>query len=249
MGVPKLILSARNEEQGYILITAIWLLILCGSIAALLMLRSLNSAKAAADNGAILQQKILLEGTVDTILAERLFEGNRSRWWLLPSSGSIIIDGKSVSVEISSENGRIDINEADPRLVDRALQGLGVEAAARAAAIGKLNYLRAIQARITSDADLDLLLSSRSESNPCLSRYFTLASGLPEPRAGQMAEPLARALAQPTTQSPMTPDGGTALRIVARSPKGAAIKVVARITGIRDQAAAITTWQYPARCI
>jgi hypothetical protein len=239
---------AQKGEQGYILITAIWLLTLCGAVAAIVMLRSLASAQTARDNGALLRQKILLDSAAETVLAERLFDGNHSRWWLVPSSGTLEIDGEQIAVAISSEAGRIDVNDADPKLIDTALQGLGVEASARANVVARIQYLRASKSLVHSDAELRALLLVASGNVSCVEKYFSLVSGHSEPRVGQMGDDLARALGQPVGLTPAVPEPGTALRIRVTVATGANLIVIARPVATRDQFAAVSRWERNAVC-
>jgi hypothetical protein len=239
---------AKTGEQGYILITAIWLLTLCGAVAAIVMLRGLASAQTAKGNGTLLRQKILLDSAAETVLAERLFDGNHSRWWLVPSSGTLEIDGEQIAVAISSEAGRIDVNEADPRLVDKALHGFGVEASARSSVVGRIQYLRATKSQLHSEAELRALFTGAAASAPCLERHFSLVSGLSEPRVGQMSDELAQALGQPIGFTPAVPEPGTALRIRVTVATGANLIVIARPVATRDQFAAVSRWERNAVC-
>ena len=103
----------RRGEEGFALITAVWLLVLCGAIGALVMLRSLSAAKTAKEQGDSLQHTILLESAVETVMAERMFGGPKSKWWALPASGSVAIGGHEVRVELTSEAGRANRGRAD----------------------------------------------------------------------------------------------------------------------------------------
>ena len=103
------------------MIAALWLLILGGSIAAVLMLRGLGEATAAAGRGAATAHKLALEGAIETVMADRLFHGARSVWWLVPHRASVMFGKESISVKITSESDLLDINEADLVVIDAAI--------------------------------------------------------------------------------------------------------------------------------
>jgi len=75
----------KRSEQGYILITAMWLLLLGGSIVALLMLRNLHAAEAYSDDRPQLQLRYAQESAVETVVADILFNGPRSEFARLPA--------------------------------------------------------------------------------------------------------------------------------------------------------------------
>jgi hypothetical protein len=237
-----------GHESGYVLITAIWLLILAGAIASVLMLWSLNATKSANNQSAALADKILLESAVETVFAERLFDGNRSQWWRTPAFGRVVIDNRTVEVSVTSESGRLDINEADLKLIGRALAGLGVPSTVRTRALVGLQIGRGNNRPITSFADIRALLGVDLSSNNCVEENVTFVSGLPTPRPDQLPPSLARALGQPSLQDTSVPEPGAALRVVVRINRGAGLLVVARITGLQGNPIAISSWDYAPSC-
>ena len=240
--------DARPDEQGYVLITAIWLLLLAGSIAALLMLRSIRAATDAKEVAQALGDKVALESAVETVLADRLFSGARSSWWATPARGTVRIGSRDVRVSLTSESGRIDINEADPLLVGRALQGLGVAADMRSFAVTRLQEYRATGRRITANGEIAALIVQASATQACLGDNFTLTSGLPQPLPTQMSADLARALGSAIAQTPAPPEIGVALRVKASLAGTAGLIVVARTTGLRDTPLAVSEWRYGLIC-
>src|SRR5688572_4437400 len=99
------------------------MLVLAGAITAVLMLRSLAGATAAVEHEEGIERKLALESAIETMLADRLFNGPRSGWWMTPVQGRIAMDGGDVAIRITSESGRLDVNVADPALIDSALRG------------------------------------------------------------------------------------------------------------------------------
>lgn len=219
-------------ERGFILIGTIWLLVLAGSIAAVLMLRSLGAATEAAAGAEALQRKLALESATETVLADHLFNDIRGRWWLLPATGQVTVGGQNVNVRITSESGRLDVNEADPRLIDNALRAMGIDARNRDPIINRLIERRSMRQPIATFAALRSLLAAGPASHPCIINNLTFVSGRPEPRPSHMSPLLSRALASPATAPASAREAaepGAALRIEAMTPEGASLMTVARI--------------------
>ncbi len=106
-----------RRANRVILIAVIWMLILVSAIVAVLMLRGMSRAVDANAAGQALTQKLLAEGTVT-------------------------IGRKQIQMQVSSESGRLDINEASLELIDRALIRLGVEAGERRVVLDRLGAHR-----------------------------------------------------------------------------------------------------------
>lgn len=227
-----------KNEQGFILIGAIWLLVLCGSIAAILTLRARDDYEAAAEEQRELTEALALDAALETILADILFYGARSRWGMVPAERRISFEGQPIDVRVSSELGRIDLNEADPDLVDRALGGFGVSAGDRNLLLAALAARRAAGTPIVSWDELQAILPSpgaRGGEGGCIREHFTIFSALARPQEAAMTAPLARALgsAHATAEpSQTTVAAGTPLRIELRLPAGAGLTAWVRVTGL-----------------
>jgi general secretion pathway protein K len=227
-----------KNERGFILIGAIWLLVLCGSIAAILTLRARDDYVAAADEQREMTQALALDAALETILADILFNGPRSRWGMVPVERRIAFLDQPIDVRISSELGRIDLNEANPALVDRALGGLGVGASDRTLLLGSLAARRTARKPIASWDELQAILppgrTGGGESG-CIEEHFTIFSALATPQEAAMPAPLARALGSAAAAGgpAATPAvAGTPLRIELKLPAGPALTAWVRVTGL-----------------
>jgi hypothetical protein len=69
----------RPAEQGTILITAIWLLILIGAIGPVMLAHSLTQARQVKSEGQVLASKVTLESAINHVLADRLSPRNPQR--------------------------------------------------------------------------------------------------------------------------------------------------------------------------
>lgn len=241
-----------GKEQGFVLIAAVWLLILAGSITAILMLRSISAATLAADQQEMASRKLVLEGAIETALADRLFGGPRSRWWLVPSEGPVTIAGRQVIVTLTSESGRLDVNRANPDLIDTALRGFGMEPSERARIAGQLATLREGESTIGSHSELAALFGqSRNSTASCLLDHFTISSGLAEPSPGQITPELARALGRAGGQAAVQPaqaEPGAALRVRAAEADGGPLTAIVRVAGTIDQPLSVSAWATASPC-
>jgi hypothetical protein len=169
----------------------------------------------------------------------------------LPASGNIDIGGRGVTVAVTSESGRLDVNEADPKLIERALAGLGVQPNVRAEFVRQIQTGRALKERVTSVAELRHLLGQsgvQGAASICVEDQLTLSSGLPQPQPGQVSARLARALGLVVAGTAAVPSAGTAIRIEAIIAGAPRLEVVLRVTGHRDEPLAISQWDYGGGC-
>ncbi len=241
------------KEQGFVLIAAIWLLILAGSIAAILMLRSLAGANAAAEHQDMIERRLALDSAIETMLADRLFNGNRSAWAVAPAGGAIAIGNRQIALRVTSESGRLDVNAADPALIDAALQGFGLAGAERTRIVDRLTAMRATRRRIGSLPELMALLGqAQARGGACLADSLTWTSGLTQPRPDQMERALAAALGGRNGATgdprPSPPEAGASLRIEASEAGGAAMIAIVRTTGLPEQPTSVSVWGSPPPC-
>jgi general secretion pathway protein K len=242
-----------ERERGFVLIAAIWLLILAGSIAAILMLRSLAAATAAADRTEEVERRLALESATETLLADRLFNSQRSRWWQAPTEGAVMIGAREVRLRMTSESGRLDVNNADIELIASALRGLGVAKGDRDRIVQRLTALRTLKKGISSAAELDALIAGvATPPEICLGEELTFVSGLAEPNPNHMSAALSRALGGrggargDGAAAPV--EGGAALRIEAREPGGAPLVSIVRLVGLPDRPLETSVWAMPSSC-
>lgn len=240
--------SPRRGEEGYVLLAAIWLLILAGSIAALLMSRSVLSATHVKDVETALNDKAALEGAIHTVLADRLVNGPRSSWWVLPAEGAVELATQQIRVRISNESSRLDLNAADIAVIDEALQGFEVPAAARARVAGALATRRAAKQPLTSFEDVAALLAGiTGPDGACLQDHVTISSGQSRPRSRQMTGPLADALGVAVDQVRSIAEPGASLRVEAAAPSGSAMMLITRVA-VRGEPLLISEWKSGPLC-
>jgi general secretion pathway protein K len=168
----------RKNEEGFILIAAIWLLLLAAVVVAVLMLRGYERSTIAATVSDRLQARLLLESAIETVVSDLLFSGSASRWSGLPATGSITLDGGSVAIEVSSENGRLDLNTIEPATLDTALRGFGVSALARDSVAAALSVRRQTKNPIATWADVEHVLAAPAAdiaAKHCRKRWLAAA--------------------------------------------------------------------------
>lgn len=244
-------LSSRRE-RGFILITAIWMLLLGASIVAILMVKNLHQSEQHSFEREQIAHKHARESAVETVVADLLFNGPRSSFAQLPSGMTYSFDGIDVTVKVSSESGKIDVNQADIALVERALRGLGVGAQTREAFLDQIRASRASESPFQSALDV---AGALHQSGLCqgigqedLGPYFTAYSGLAQPRQGQMDQRLARALGQPNIGSGGRTRSGTAVRVEAKSEQGNAQVAILRVGGSLSQSHVVIDWFQSGDC-
>ena len=245
-------LNLRQEgEEGFVLVSAIWLLLLGAAVVAIIQFTVLNRAKSLTFEKDQIEHRLALETAYETAIADMLFNGPRSAFAKMPSQMVYTLNGVSMTISVSSESGKLDINQADPALIDRALMGLGIDASKRTAFLGVLAGYRSSGFVISMTADLEAALQQAGVGPAggfCGLQYLTAHSGLPRPFTGQMPPELARAIGEPSTQRNSGFQPGSALRIAITKPGGPSLVAVVRMTGRLDQAVDVLDWRIGGDC-
>ncbi len=167
------------------LLAALWLLLLVGAIATFLMARSLRAATELKAEEQDLRERLVLASAIETVVADVIFNGPRSRWHMLPASGPVDVDGMTVQVTLSPENGRLDVNEAAPELIDDLFRGIGTPSQTRSRLLAALGERRVADQPIGSFSELEAMLKSSgldARVGSCLLEMLTPFSALPAPR-------------------------------------------------------------------
>lgn len=197
------------------------------------------------------QIKYAQESAIDTVVADMLFNGPRSAFARLPAETSYTINGVAIQVRVSSESGKIDVNQADPILMERALRGLGISGAQRQAFLTILAGERSASRLLQSPADIASAMQQAGIAvgdTFCPDSYFTTFSGLGQPVAGQMRPELAKALGQPSLPTETRATPGTALRVSVRAEGASPLTVVVRTSGLIGRSYSVLDWSDRAEC-
>lgn len=210
------------------LISALWLLLLAGVLTALILAQTRERAEDVRDSGDALRLGHALASAIATVNADRLFAGPASRWWEQPAQGAVEIDGVAVTLMLSNEAERIDLNRASREAMVVALDRLAREQPGVMAGVDRDALVLAIEARRASgvpfysarevaglmtggvvkfvpnqDDGKDESEERSASARLPITDFLTVASGLEKPR-------LARALGGSSE-----PSQGDAVRVVA----------------------------------
>jgi hypothetical protein len=147
----------RSTEDGFVLISAMWLLLLGAAIAALLMLHAMTASRDLRIEDDRFLADHAQADAIETVAADLVFSGQASHWSQLPSSGTLTLDGRTIDATATSEDPFLDINKADPKRIDGALQDHGYDGATRVALLGRIAIARASGHRIASYAEVAAL--------------------------------------------------------------------------------------------
>lgn len=240
-----------HGEQGYILITAIWMLLLGASIVAVIMAHNLRAAQEISFGREQTQIKYAQESAVETVVADILFNGPRSELARLPAETTYTISGIEMQVRVSSESGKIDINQADPVLIERALRGFGIPGSQRQAFLGIIAGERSAGRLFQSAADVEAAIQQAGiavASDFCPDDHLTTFSGLGQPVSGQMQPELAKALGQPSLPNEARAGSGIALRVLVTAEGTLPLIAVVRTSGLIRQSYNVLEWSNYNSC-
>ncbi|NJS14216.1 MAG: hypothetical protein HC788_05825, partial [Sphingopyxis sp.] len=161
--------------------------------------------------GDALRLRHALASAIATVNADRLFAGPASRWWKLPAQGTVEIDGVAVTLTLSNEAERIDLNRASRAAMVAALDRLAIEQAGGMVGVERDALVLAIEARRASGVpfysarevvglvpgDVVQFALNQTEDKvdgearaaaapPRIADFFTVASGLEAPRGSSV---------------------------------------------------------------
>ncbi|MEP2103755.1 MAG: hypothetical protein ABJP02_16615 [Parasphingorhabdus sp.] len=241
----------RPGEDGYILITAVWLLLLGASIVAIIMVHNLRYSEELSFEREMIKIGDAQESAVETIIADILFNGPRSQFALLPATSEYRIDGVSMQVSVSNENGKIDLNQADLELIRRALQGLGVSGVPREKFVMLVRQGRYTEHPFRSMIDVSSAFAQAGIGTTdgfCPEQYFTAFSGLSQPQSNQMDPRLSKALGEASSSDQQRFRPGNALRLEIVAEKGLPLVAVVRTSGLIDRSHSVLDWGVGAGC-
>jgi len=143
-----------TNDRGFVLISAMWLLLLGAAIAALLMLRSMGAARdLAVDDDRFIAERTS-DDAIETVAADLILNGRASRWSQMPMSGSVTFGDRSVTVSARAEEAVPDVGKTDLNVVDGVLHDNGLSSAERVAILDRIAAAREAGHRISSYAEL-----------------------------------------------------------------------------------------------
>lgn len=227
------------------------MLLLGASIVAVIMVHNLRQAEELSFERAQSQIKYAQESAIETVVADILFNGPRSEFARLPAETTYNIHGARMRISVTSESGKIDVNQADPKLIDRALRGLGIAASQRQNLLRILQTERSAGRLFESPADIASTMEQAgipSNGGFCPNDFFTTYSGLGQPVQGQMQPELARALGQASLPQGLRTRPGAAFRIAVEAAGSAPITAVVRTSGLIGRASTVLHWTDQAEC-
>ncbi len=248
---PERQLRVVPKEQGYVLITAVWMLLLGASIVTVIMLHNLRSSEELSFEREQIQIKYAQDSAVETVVADILFNGPRSEFARPPTETSYTINDVSMQVRVSSESGKIDVNQADPVLIERALRGFGIGGSQRQAFLAIIAGERSASRLFQSPTEVAAAMQQAGiavDSNFCPDKYFTTFSGLGQPSPGQMRPELARALGQPSMLREARASQGMALRVSIKADEALPLTAVIRTSGLIGHPFSILFWSDRPAC-
>lgn len=165
------------------LISAMWLLLLGTAVAALLMQHAMTTSRDLGTETQRFEQDHAQADAIETIAADLVFSGQRSRWSQLPASDTITVDGRSVAAMATSEEQFADVNKTDLRRIEGTLQDHGFDAAARNILIGRMAVMRSVGRKVRSYAELVSVAAGvvPAGTEDCLLEALSPFGGMGEP--------------------------------------------------------------------
>lgn len=173
-------LPRRARSEGFVLLHALWLLLVAATLAAGSMTAVFYSSEELSISEQRLRTRLVHESAVELAIHDLLVNGDRSAWI---GDGiitrSVQIDQQFVSVSVQQVAGLVDPVTSDPAIFGRLLAGLAIPQERQKP--GGTATQSADVLRPTTYADLQAMLGLDDSSFACLYPYVTLHSGRTEP--------------------------------------------------------------------
>lgn len=107
----------QNREAGIALVAVLWIIALAGLQVSLFNISVRDAVVLAETETAISRGQSLIHGAVELAVA-KLSEPDRNlRWEPDGTERTIAFGGAMMTIRVTSESGRVDINRADPALI------------------------------------------------------------------------------------------------------------------------------------
>ena len=117
--------TADHSERGFALVMVLWGVALLGLLAALFGGQSRSSLLVARQLGTTVEFS-QIAGSALTYVIEDLLRPGLSRQWLANGTPvNLTIDGKSVTVRLFDEDGKISLNRADKSILRQIIAAVG----------------------------------------------------------------------------------------------------------------------------
>ncbi len=217
--------QAPVTDNGYVLITAIWLLLLAAAVLALIVTQNARSDSNARFEKRIVARQMALESGLSTAIFDAATVLSLDKPLSLPMVRRYTISGIDMTVVFRDENGKLDVNRSDPELIRRAMQGLAVSSDIAVNFTQRIAEKRLVDRKIVSLEDIDQELAiaglDRSNSGFCARRYFTVFASSGQPNPKSMRAELARALAIPISTDDQPTDVATIFAVEVKPRNGA----------------------------
>lgn len=243
-------LRPHRPEDGFVLVTAIWLLALCAAVALALMWIARERAQTSQSRADEVRSALGLESAVYGVLFDILSRGDASRWAEDGAAGTVDTSTGPVQIQISLETGRLDLNAVDIDVLDTALRGLGYNARDRDDISKSLLKLRTANHRIANWSEAERILAPLQFAQPerCLTALFTFSGGTAQPDPAAAPSALAEALDLVPSGQRAKVAPGQAVRIRAAAGSGVGVVVIARVTGLLRAVYSIDSWRTNSIC-
>lgn len=166
------------SEAGFVLLTALWLLLLGGIIAAFVMSSGLQSSRRAREAVNDIEKRLAARSALDAVGYDLLVNGRRSRW-ANGRSATITAGRYLVTASASDEEMRTDLNAAERDALMHVFGGSPAYGSMAAQAADQVIAERE-RGRFRTLGDAGRLVQPEGPI-ACLPEAITVFTGMPRP--------------------------------------------------------------------
>jgi general secretion pathway protein K len=118
---------SRRWDRGFALIVVLWLLLLLGLVARILLSEARSDRRAVAIEDRLVENRLLADAGINRAILSLVNRQDTERWRLDGTPRSVRLFDLDIEVRVESESGKIDINVASPDMLGALFrsQGLG----------------------------------------------------------------------------------------------------------------------------
>lgn len=117
---------SSERERGFAMIVVLWIVVALGLEIALLNSSIRSGFQLTSNEGAIIRGEALAQGAVEIAAARLSAKEQRDRWTADGLPRRFTLDGTTVSVRVSDENGKINVNKAEMPLLTGVFKSIAI---------------------------------------------------------------------------------------------------------------------------
>lgn len=192
---PKAKATAQHPQNGFALLSVLWLLLLATMLVASIALWTRQSVQTRFLLSQDLRAQRLLHSAFQTIVFDLITEGQESQWAAQDGliSAALTIDGVRIGVVVSADSGKVDVNSADDAMLLDVLRASGASSAVAERVLFKVReaqQARSALPKLASMTEVRTVFGDEGALYACVEPLMTVHTNAARPNMQAAAQTL-----------------------------------------------------------